>query len=204
MLDTPDSSQPSAPAPQRSVSRPVVLGLILLGAVIGGISVEYWLTRHAPASSAQQITAPGLAADVAQLKATTPTQSHTMKDVEDHWSNLWFAAEHRNWPLARFFFDQARQSVRWTVALRPVRQLAGGGTVDIKGIFTAVDMSAFADVQLAIEDQDTAAFQAAYRHAIEACYSCHKAVEMPYLRPKVPTVPATTMINLDPAAKWPQ
>lgn len=200
-MDEQEPGQQFASVPGRSVSKPVVLGLIMLGAVIGGMSVEYWLTRHTPTPSAQQAAAPSLTADVTQLKAVTPTQSHTMKDVEDHWSNLWFAAEHKNWPLARFFFDQARQSVRWTVALRPVRQLADGGTVDIKGMFTAVDMTAFADVQLAIEDQDTPAFQAAYRQALEACYTCHKAVEMPFLRPKVPTAAATTMINLDPSTK---
>ena len=86
-----------------------------------------------------------------------------MIDVGYHWANLWFAAEKKNWPLARYFFDEARQSMRWTVLMRPVRQRSNGGTVDVKGIFTAMDMSAFAAVQLAIEDQDEAAFVAAYK-----------------------------------------
>ena len=59
------------------------------------------------------------------LKSIVPTQSHTMIDVGYHWSNLWFAAEKKNWPLARYFFDEARQSMRWTILLRPVRQLPG-------------------------------------------------------------------------------
>jgi hypothetical protein len=39
---------------------------------------------------------------------------------------------------------------------------------------------------------------------IESCYSCHKAVGRPYLRPMIPTAPAQTVINLDPNATWPE
>ncbi len=81
-----------------------------------------------------------------------------MIDVGYHWSNLWFAAEKKNWPFARYLFGEARQSMRWTMLLRPVRQLPDGKSVDVKGIFTAIDMSAFAAVQLAVEDEDHAAF----------------------------------------------
>jgi hypothetical protein len=122
-----------------------------------------------------------------------------MTDVGYHWANLWFAADRKNWPLARYFFDEARQSMRWTIMIRPVRQRSDGGTVDVKGIFTAVDMSAFATVQLAIEDQNSEEFVSAYRQALDACYSCHVASEKPYLRPSVPTVPPTTLISFDPA-----
>jgi hypothetical protein len=40
-----------------------------------------------------------LRADVARLKTNAPSQSHTMSDVGYHWTNLWFAAEKKNWPL---------------------------------------------------------------------------------------------------------
>lgn len=185
---------------------PSIFVALVFGAILGGMAVEYWLSRTVQAPAAQTAAAPSadLAADVANLKSLLPTQSHTMTDAGYHWSNLWFAAEKKNWPLARYFFDEARQSIRWTIVLRPVRQLPGGGTVDIKGIFTAVDMSAFATVQLAIEDQNHAEFVTAYKQALEACYSCHKAAARPELRPMVPTVPPTTLINFDPAAKWPE
>ena len=35
------------------------------------------------------------------------------------------------------------------------------------------------------------------------CYACHKAVDKPYLRPQVPTEPASRIINFDPKANWP-
>ena len=90
-----------------------------------------------------------------------------MHDVGYHWANLWFAAEKKNWPLATYFFNEARQAVRWTVLIRPVRQLPGGGTVNIKGIFDSINPTAFATVQIAIEDQDSAAFVSAYKQALD-------------------------------------
>ncbi|NQV28950.1 MAG: hypothetical protein HQ518_31735 [Rhodopirellula sp.] len=33
---------------------------------------------------------------------------------------------------------------------------------------------------------------------------CHKAADKPYLRPRIPEHPATTIITLDPHAAWPQ
>ena len=181
---------------------PAVLAVLALGAVVGGMVVEYRMTRAASAPAAP--TAPATAAeatDAAYLKSVLPTQSHTMADVAFNWSNLWFAAEKKNWPLARYFFDEARQSMRWTILIRPTRQLPDGGTVDVKGIFTAFDMSALAAVQLAIEDEDHGQFVTAYKSALDGCYSCHVASAKPYLRTVVPTAPASTLINFEPAAK---
>ena len=145
-----DPHEPAQPPPEDAprVSAPAVIAALVLGAIIGGMAVEYWLTRAVLRPEAQT-PAPrrDLAADVAHLKTIVPTQSHTMLDVGYHWANLWFAVEKKNWPLARYFFDEARQAIRWTVLIRPVRQLSDGGTVDVKGIFDAIDISAFATVQ---------------------------------------------------------
>lgn len=179
-----------------------MLGLVVLGAVAGGMAVEYWLVTRGVARPTAQAPATGdVTANVAHLMNVQPTQGHTMKDVGDDWTNLWFAAQKKNWPLARFYFDQARQSVRWTVAIRPTRVLPDGTSVDIKGLFTAVDLSAFATVQLAIEDENASEFEAAYKQTLEACVTCHAAVRMPMLRPTVPTAPASTILSFDPVAK---
>jgi hypothetical protein len=187
--------------PKRTVSAPAVIVSLVLGAVIGGMAVEYWMTRSASTPAAQQTAAPtaDAVADIAFLKSVLPTQSHTMTDVGYHWANLWFAADKKNWPLAGFFFREARSHMRWTILLRPVRQLPNGGTVDVKAIFNALDVSAFAAVQLAIEDEDHAQFAAAYKTALESCHSCHTASGMPYLRPVVPTAAPSTMISFEPA-----
>jgi hypothetical protein len=200
-VDSNDVTQDSALSASRPVSKTALLGAVVLGAVIGGVAVEYWLVTRGVQVPSAQTTGGDIVADVAHLKSVLPTQSHTMKDVGDHWVNLWFAVQRKNWPLARFFFDQARQQARWTIAIRPERVLPDGSKVDLKGLLTATDLSAFATVQIAIEDEDTEAFVAAYKQALESCHSCHVAVGMPYLRPTVPTVPPSTILNLDPAAK---
>jgi hypothetical protein len=196
--------EPAQPS-RRGVGTFGVLGAVLLGAVIGGVIVEYWLVTRGVATPRAQtgaVAGGDLGAEVTRLASLLPTQSHTMKDVGDHWVNLWFAVQKKNWPLARFFFDQGRQQIRWTLAIRPERQLPPptGGTVNLRGLFTPMDMSTFAELQLAIEDQDTEAFTAAYTQSLTACHSCHTAVQMPYLRPVIPTVQPSSAISFDPAA----
>lgn len=180
-----------------AVSALAVLSALIIGAIVGGMAVEDRFVKHAVATPAAQTAAPaaGLAADVDQLKKIVPVQSHTMHDVGYHWANLWFAAEKKNWPLATYFFNESRQAVRWTVLIRPVRQLPGGGTVNIKGIFDSINPTAFATVQIAIEDQDSAAFVSVYKQALTACHSCHAAAGLPFLRPTVPTAPPTTILS---------
>jgi hypothetical protein len=206
-VDPHEPSEQPAPGPDlqggrestRTVSAPAVIIALVLGAVIGGMAVEYWLTRSAARPEAQAPAASAtLTADVEHLKSIVPTQSHTMTDVGLHWANLWFAVQKKNWPLANYFFHEARQAMRWTVVIRPVRQKAGGGTVDVKGIFNAMDISAFATVQLAVEDQNEAEFVGAYKSALEACHSCHVASELPFIRPTIPTAPPTTLIDFNP------
>jgi len=192
----------------------------VLGAVLGAGAVEYRhrgdagaATASTTASTAADAGATGdlrgvndeaLRADVARLKANAPSQSHTMSDVGYHWTNLWFAAEKKNWPLATFYFEETRQHILWTIRLRPVRKGADGKDVNLVPIFEGIDTSAFKAIAEAIQQQDAKAFAAAYRTTLDACYGCHKASGKPYLRPMIPTAAAQTIINFDPAATWPQ
>jgi hypothetical protein len=139
-------------------------------------------------------------ADIERLKTLVPSQSHSMADVGFHWSNLWFAGEQKNWPLAQFYFDEARQHIQWTIRIRPIRKDPEGRDVDLPAIFQAVDSTTFAAVKIAIVRQDKAQFESAYRQALDGCYSCHKSSGKPYLRPIVPTAPAQTIIDFSPDA----
>jgi hypothetical protein len=76
--------------------------------------------------------------------------------------------------------------------------------VDLKGIFDAIDTSTFAAVKTAIDKKDSAPFPAVYKAALESCYSCHKSVGRPYLRPQIPTTVAQTIVNMNASATWPQ
>ena len=201
------------PAGSNAVVRVVVPAVI--GALIGGGAVAYRhrndVTAAAGSMAIRSVEDAGgqgdldaLRADVARLKTNAPSQSHTMSDVGYHWTNLWFAAEKKNWPLAMFYFQEARSHILWTIQLRPVRKGPDGNDVNLVPIFESIDTSAFASVANAIQTQNAAAFAAAYRETLQACYGCHKASGKPYLRPMVPTEPGQSIINVDAAATWPQ
>ena len=187
----------------------------LIGAVVGGGAVAY-IHRNDVTSAAGQ-PAPRAAGDdvarsdldmlraeVARLKANAPSQSHTMSDVGYHWTNLWFAGEKKNWPLAMFYLEETRSHIRWTIQLRPVRKAPDGSDVNLMPIFEGIDTSAFKAVADSIQSQNSTAFAAAYRETLQACYGCHKASGLPFLRPMVPAAPAQAIINFDGAATWPQ
>jgi cytochrome c553 len=187
----------------------------IIGALIGGGAVAY-LHRNDVTSAAGQRpanavdeggakdTLDGLRADVARLKTNAPSQSHSMSDVGYHWTNLWFAGEKKNWPLAQFYFEESRAHILWTIQLRPVRKGPDGNDVNLVPIFESIDTSAFKAVADAIQAQNSTAFLAAYRETLQACYGCHKTSGKPYLRPMVPTEPGQSIINVDGAATWPQ
>ena len=179
----------------------------LVSAIVGLASLVMVSSCSRPAAPPQPPAATadqGLKDDVAQLKEARPSQSHTMMDVGFHMANLWFAGQAKNWPLARFYFNETRQHIRWTIRVRPIRKDADGQPVDLKSIFDAMDTTSFETLKTAIEQMDSSAFQAAYKQTLEGCYSCHKACSLPFLRPMVPTTGPQPIINLDPAAHWPE
>jgi cytochrome c553 len=201
------------PATSNAIVQVVVPAVI--GALIGGGAVAYRHRNDVTAAAGATAILSGedqqaksdldaLRAEVARLKSNAPSQSHTMSDVGYHWTNLWFAGEKKNWPLAKFYFDETRQHILWTIRLRPVRKGPDGQDVNLVPIFESIDTSAFKAVADSIQEQNSAAFSAAYRMTLEACYSCHKASGKPYLRPMVPTVATQSIINFDGTAGWPQ
>src|SRR5262249_54467245 len=103
-----------------------------------------------------------------------------------------------------FYFEEARSHILWTIQLRPVRKGPDGNDVNLLPIFESIDTSAFKTVADSIQAQDSAAFTAAYRVALESCYACHKASGKPYLHPMIPTAAAQSITNFDGAATWPQ
>jgi hypothetical protein len=192
---------------------PVRSLFILACGVLLGVAVDRVGSSGAivPVVAAQQArgaapppTLESLAADVAQLKAIAPSNSHIMMDVQFHWTNLWFAAQKKDWAFAQYQFNEMRGHIIWLTRKSPTIRAQDGTDVDIKSIFDAVDTSSLADVKAAIEKKDGVRFAATYKKMIESCYSCHKAVGRPYLRPMVPTAPVQTVINLDPNATWPE
>ena len=179
----------------------LALVCLLLGAGRAGSRAQASPTASAATQASSELEL--LREDVARLKRLTPSQSHAMQDVGYHYTNLWFAGQKANWPLATFYLDETRSHLKWAVRIIPRRKVSTG-EVELEGIREAFDGAYLADVQKAIEAKSVARFAGAYEHSLEGCYACHKASEKPYLRPQLPTQPEVQIVNFDPNAKWPQ
>jgi hypothetical protein len=154
-----------------------------------------------PGNTAADIAA--LRAEIDILKGKVPDQSHAMKDVGYHFTNLWFAGEAKNWPLAKFYLDETRSHLKWAVRIIPVRKTKAG-EFDLRAFLESVDKGKLSEIDKAIQLTDSAKFTESYKLTLQGCYACHKAADKPYLRPQIPTQPETRIINFDPTAKWPE
>lgn len=122
------------------------------------------------------------------------TQSHMMIDVEYNFANLWFAAANKQWDLAAFYGREAVSHIGWTVRVRPVRNIRGGGTVDLKPYQQSIEDNGFKPIQAAIEKKDLAAFKTAYQQTLPLCHSCHTGSGLGYLEPHVPSQPLSPLM----------
>jgi len=151
---------------------------------------------HAPAPAQDDLGA--LKAEVARLKGLVPDQSHAMADVGFHYTNLWFAGEQGNWPLAQFYSDEVRSHLRWAVRIIPKRKDAEGREIDLGGILGGLETSTLKDLAEAIRAKDREKFGAAYKAQLEGCMSCHKATNKPFIRLHVPERPDAGIVEFRP------
>ena len=180
-------------------------GLLVLGAILGGLFVSAW--EHSTARAQQNVppvTQATLVADVTHLRDITPPNSHPMVDVAMFAANIWFAGDKKNWPLANYYLGEMRNRMRWEVRVNPSPKGADGNPVDMANIFDGIDKGSLTKLKTIIDMKDGKQFGAQYKMLLEDCYSCHKTAGRPYLRPQVPTAGAQPIVNLDPAATWPQ
>jgi len=92
-----------------------------------------------------------------------------MWDVGFHFSNLWFAGQQRNWPLARFYFNETVSHARWAIRIRPMRQDPDGNPVDLQGILDGISNGVFDRLEAAIDAQDPEQFEEWYRRVSDDC-----------------------------------
>jgi hypothetical protein len=183
--------------------------VFVCGILIGGL-VVWKLTALGQATAKDQaktetpnVDLTALNNDVARLKSITPSNSHIMEDVAFHYSNLWFAGQKKNWPLAMFYYTETRNHIRWLLQKNPTTKTPQGEVVDLQGIFDGIDTSSLQMLKKSIEDKNIDEFTPAYKLMLESCYACHKSAGRPYLRPMVPTVAPQSIINYSPEASWP-
>ena len=178
--------------------RAIAMGAVML-ALSGGPLLAGGVAAPSGLAAAEEAGEPAaeiarLKDEVERLKGLLPDQAHAMKDVAYHFSNLWFAGQAHNWPLARFYLDETRSHLRWAVRIRPTRRTAAGD-LDLGSILDGLDRSLLTRLRKGIEDQDLAAFAKAYTDTLAGCMACHLAAEKPYLRLRVPEAPEARLIE---------
>jgi hypothetical protein len=98
---------------------------------------------------------------------------------------------------------EIRNRLAWAVHMNP-KPKEPAGEIDLEPIFDGVANGSLKTVKQAIEHKNATEFTIAYRQMLEDCYSCHKAIGRPYLRPMQPTTAAMPIVNANPNATWPQ
>jgi cytochrome c553 len=179
---------------------PVVLVAAWMGAGRGG-PVE---VREAQAEAEAAPSNEELLARIEALETLAPDQAPIMADVGYHFGNLWFAGRAENWPLAEFYLAETGSHLRWAVRRIPIRKDAAGLEVNLGNIPEAFENSELAALKQAVAAHDGPGFERAYRQGLTACYTCHKASDKPYLRPRVPERPEAEILEFDPKADWPR
>jgi hypothetical protein len=159
--------------------------------------------RPAPAAAAGQAGRDGLEARIASLEGLIPDQAHIMADVGEHFTNLWFAGRAENWPLADFYLAETKSHLRWAVRRIPIRKDNQGREINLPNILEAFENTQLTQLKQVIDRKDGGGFERLYKESLTVCYACHKAADKPFLRPQVPTEPASRIMNFDPKADWP-
>jgi hypothetical protein len=152
-----------------------------------------------PASAAElSAEVAALRAEIERLKGIVPDQSHAMKDVAYHFANLWFAVQHKNWPLAEFYWAETRSHLRWAVRIIPVRKDPQGKEIRLADILEPIEKTALEEVHKTIREQNGEQFPEAYTQMLASCYSCHVAAGKPFLRLQIPQQPEVPIIRFEP------
>lgn len=187
-------------------SRYRTLGTLALGVCVGALIHALLVASERPAvaqAGKPVVDVQSLARELETIKGKLPDQAHAMEDVSHHFSNLWFAVQKENWPLATFYLDETRSHLRWAVRIIPKRKDKAGREIDLEAILQAFENSPWKQMHDAIAAQNKAEFESKYRFGLESCYACHKAADKPFIRPQIPAQPESPIVNFDPTAEWP-
>lgn len=172
---------------------------LLLAATYGTLALLA-TTTHVTADDAENHEAiAALKTEVERLKGMVPDQSHAMKDVAYHFSNLWFAGTNKNWPLAEFYLKETRSHLRWAVRIIPVRKTPQGQDFHLAEYLDPMEKTVIKDVEDSITAKDEKDFRKRYQLMMDTCYACHVAAGKPYLRLQTPFQPEVPIIRFDPA-----
>jgi hypothetical protein len=165
-----------------------VCGVLIRGLVVRKLpAMGQGAPKDQPKTEAPKVDLAALSNDVARLKSIVPINSHIMEDMSFHYSNLWFAGQKKNWPLAMFYYNETRNHIKWLVTKSPTTKTPEGEVVNLQGIFDGIDTSSLPVLKKAIDDKNLEEFTSMYKLMMESRSACHKSASRPYLRPMIPT-----------------
>jgi len=181
-----------------------LVSALALGALLFIARIESAPAVGEPAkkNADQKTTIEELKAEIKKLNDLVPDQAAVMTHVGYHWTNLWFALDKMNWPLAEFYLSETRANLKWAVRTKPLRKTAAG-VIDLGNIAQALDNTQFAQLKDAIGKKDRERGVKLYDEAMQGCYACHKSSEKPFLVLQRPQTPEVNVINFRPEAKGP-
>lgn len=156
------------------------------------------LAAEAATTASEPPTLENLQAEVERLRSIMPGQAFAMTQIAYNFSNLWFAAQAENWPLAQFYLNETRVRLRWAIRIQPARRLANGGQLELEPIVAALENDQMATIASAITAGDRSRFTPAYEGMMQGCQACHVASEKPYLKLQIPTAPAEPLLDFTP------
>src|SRR5690349_13008619 len=137
------------------MSRHVIIGgLLLVAGILIGMNLPtlYAQQGEGRRGAPPTLTNEQLSQEVATLRQLVPTNSTIMMDVQWHWTNLWWAGRRHNWPLAQYYFNEARGHIQQLVRKNPtIKNQIDGTDVELQGIFDGIDTSSLAMVKESIE-----------------------------------------------------
>ena len=155
----------------------VVVGLSLVALILGTGHTRLALSdvqaqdttekKNAP-NSVQKDQVDELRAEIKKLQGLAPDQAAIMTHVGYHWTNLWFAVEKENWPLAEFYLSETRANLKWAVRAKPIRKTAAGD-VNLGNIAEALDNTEFTQMKTAIGKKDKDRCVKLYDQAMQFC-----------------------------------
>jgi len=155
-------------------------------------------------AAAERARVDALEKQVKALEALIPDQATVMTFQAYHFTNLWFAIDRENWPLAGFYLNEGVKNLKWAVRLKPVRKDQRGADVNIAGIAESLENGPLLEMKQAIEAREKPRAIKAYKDTLAGCYGCHEAAGKSFLRPRIPTDPLVRILAFEPGAPLPE
>lgn len=169
---------------ERATWTVVILTLITLGWCVREIHALRAQSSQAVSVSGASATGTALELRLKNLESAVPSPGLFMSAVQLHFAKLYFAAEARNWDLARFERGEILENLEVVATLVPEERGVG-----IAGMIDAFKNTQLAALKEAIDLKDRALFREAYRDSIVMCNSCHQATGRPFIQITTPTDP---------------